>query len=83
MRGEPDELLGDSGGALPAGNMEGKALPAVACGLEELPWTVKGPPAFASASNCVTCSHKGRKHEIIIMHHKSKKQCKGYTAYVS
>lgn len=75
MRGEPDELLGDSGGALPAGNMDGKALLALACGLEEFPCTFKGPPAFASLSNCVTWTHKVTKHEIISI------QSKQYFAY--
>lgn len=54
MRGEPDVLLGESGGPLPAGNIEGKELPEVACGLEEFPGTFNGTPAFASLSNDVT-----------------------------
>jgi hypothetical protein len=53
MRGEPDELLGESGGAVPAGNMEGKVLVA-AFGLEQLPGTFKGAPDLASLSNDVT-----------------------------
>ena len=62
MRGEPDVLLGDRGGALPAGNIEGKELLEVACGLEEFPGTFNGPPALASLSNVVTYTQKRRKH---------------------
>lgn len=53
MRGEPDVLLGERGGAVPAGNMEGKELLA-AFGLEQFPGTFKGAPDFASLSNDVT-----------------------------
>lgn len=53
MRGEPDELLGERGGAVPAGNMEGKELLA-AFGLEQLPGTFRGTPDLASLSNDVT-----------------------------
>lgn len=53
-RGEPDVLLGDRGGALPAGNIEGSELLAEAWGLEEFPGTFKGTPAFASFNNDVT-----------------------------
>lgn len=53
IRGEPDVLLGESGGALPAGNKDGNGLVDEACGLEEFPGTFKGP-AFASFSNVVT-----------------------------
>ena len=53
MRGEPDVLLGERGGAVPAGNMEGKELLA-AFGLERVPGTFKGAPDFASFSNDVT-----------------------------
>jgi hypothetical protein len=60
MRGEPDELLGERGGAVPAGNMEGKELVA-AFGLEQLPGTFKGAPDLASLSNDVTYTiNKGR-----------------------
>jgi len=52
MRGEPDVLLGERGGAVPAGNMEGTLL---AFGLEQFPATFKGLPDFASLSNNVTC----------------------------
>jgi len=55
MRGEPDVLLGERGGAVPAGNMEGKEL-LEAFGLEQFPGTVKGAPDFASLSNDVTCT---------------------------
>jgi hypothetical protein len=54
IRGEPVVLLGESGGALPAGNIEGKELLVEARGLEEFPGTFKGPPAFASLSNDIT-----------------------------
>lgn len=53
IRGEPDELLGERGGAVPAGNIEGKELLA-AFGLEQLPGTFKGAPDLASLSNDVT-----------------------------
>jgi len=56
MRGEPDELLGESGGAVPAGNMEGKEL-LEAFGLEQFPGTFKGEPDFASFNNDVTYTH--------------------------
>lgn len=54
-RGEPEELLGDSGGVplLPAGNMEGNELFAVAFVLLELIFS--GKPAFASSSKDFTC----------------------------
>lgn len=56
-RGEPEELLGDSGGVplLPAGNMEGNELFAVAFVLLEFPGTFSGKPAFASLSKDFTC----------------------------
>lgn len=57
-RGEPDVLLGDKGGALPAGNIDGNELIALACGLDEFPGTFKGPPALASLSNVVTFNHR-------------------------
>lgn len=53
MRGEPDVLLGERGGAVPAGNMEGKGLLA-AFGLEQFPGTFKGAPDLASFNNDVT-----------------------------
>ena len=60
-RGEPEVLLlGDSGGALPAGNMEGNELLAAAFVAEEFPGTFKGTPAFASFSNEVTYSQGTR-----------------------
>lgn len=40
MRGEPDVLLGERGGAVPAGNMEGN-VPLVAFGLEQFPGTFR------------------------------------------
>lgn len=77
MRGEPDVLLGDRGGALPAGNMEGKELPEIACGLDEFPGTFKGPPALASLISDVTCIQKFRKQDkirICIRHWPCKKK---------
>lgn len=55
IRGEPDELLGESGGALPAGNMDGIELLAAAFVLEALPGTFKGFPTFASLTSDFTC----------------------------
>lgn len=49
MRGEPDELLGESGGALPAGNKEGNELPPEALVLTEIPKKLTGLPTFASS----------------------------------
>lgn len=54
-RGEPEELLGDSGGVPPAGNMEGKELLAAAFELLEFPETFSDKPAFASSSKDFTC----------------------------
>lgn len=57
IRGEPDELLGESGGALPAGNMEGNELVEAAFGLEHDPDTFRGTPALALLSKDFTCTH--------------------------
>lgn len=62
MRGEPDVLLGERGGAVPAGNMEGKELLA-AFGLEQFPGTFKGAPDFVSFSKDVTCTYHQVRHE--------------------
>lgn len=48
-RGEPAVLLGESGGALPAGNIDGKELLEAAFVLAELPATFSVAPAFASS----------------------------------
>lgn len=56
VRGEPDELRGESGGVLPAENMEGNELLATAFVLV-FPSALKGTPAFASASKDLTCVH--------------------------
>ena len=53
-RGDPDVLLGERGGTLPAGNMEGSELLAAAIAVPELPATFKGEPAFASSINDLT-----------------------------
>lgn len=42
-------LLGESGGAVPAGNMEGKELLEAAVAPLELPAPLKGWPDFASS----------------------------------
>jgi hypothetical protein len=42
-------LLGESGGALPAGNIDGKELLEAAFVLAELPATFSAPPPFASS----------------------------------
>jgi len=55
MRGDPELLLGESGGALPAGNMEGNGLLAAALALLEFPATFKGWPDFASSTKDFTC----------------------------
>lgn len=55
IRGEPDELLGESGGVLPAENMEGIAFPEVAFGLLVDPDTFKEIPALALLSKDLTC----------------------------
>lgn len=55
VRGEPDELLGESGGVLPAGNIDGKELLVATFVLEEAPVALKGPPALALLSKFFTC----------------------------
>lgn len=57
VRGEPDELRGESGGVLPAGNKEGIELLARAFVIVEFSRALKGAPAFTSASNDLTCVH--------------------------
>ena len=56
-RGEPDELLGESGGALPAGNMEGSEVLPAAFTLKEFPRALKEAPVFASSTRDFTCIH--------------------------
>jgi hypothetical protein len=48
-RGEPEVLLGESGGALPAGNIDGRELLEAAFVLVELPATLSTAPVFASS----------------------------------
>ena len=57
VRGEPDELRGESGGVLPAGNKEGRELIDRAFVFVEFSSALKRAPAFASASNDLTCFH--------------------------
>ena len=57
VRGEPDELRGESGGVLPAGNMDGNELFAKAFVHVEFPSAPNGTPAFASATSDLTCIH--------------------------
>lgn len=54
-RGELDELLGESGGVLAAGNTEGKVLLPAAFKLLKLPTALRGVPAFASSIKDLTC----------------------------
>nr|AFK37896.1 unknown [Medicago truncatula] len=54
VRGEPDELRGESGGVLAAGNKEGNGLIERAFVFVEFSSALKGTPAFASASNDLT-----------------------------
>lgn len=54
--GEPDELLGESGGVLPAGNIEGNELPDALFVLEDIPPAFIGPPPLALLSKDFTCS---------------------------
>jgi hypothetical protein len=56
VRGEPDELLGEIGGALPAGNMEGNELTPPTLTLAEIPGMLMGLPAFASSIKVFTCT---------------------------
>ena len=57
VRGEPDELLGESGGALPLGNMEGNELLPTAFTLEKFAEALTVVPAFASSIKDFTCAH--------------------------
>ena len=54
-RGEPDELLGESGGALPPVNMEDNDPTAFT--LEYLAEALTVVPAFASSIKDFTCAH--------------------------
>lgn len=55
IRGEPEVLRGESGGAPPAGNKEGSGLLPAAFGLLEFPGTLMATPAFASSSKDFIC----------------------------
>ena len=67
VRGEPDELLGESGGALPLGNMEGNELLPTAFTLEKFAEALTVVPAFASSIKDFTCAHvkKGRNESLL------------------
>lgn len=54
-RGEPDELLGESGGVLPAGNIEGNVLLAPAFVPADVPETFRGPVPLALLSKDFAC----------------------------
>lgn len=55
-RGEPEELRGESGGVLPAGNMEGSELIPVELALKEFPWELLiEMPDDASSMRDLTC----------------------------
>lgn len=56
-RGEEDALLGEMGGALPAGNREGNGLFPVAFALEQFTEALKEAPAFASSIKDFTYSY--------------------------
>ena len=64
VRGEPDELRGESGGVLPAGNKEGNELLAKAFVIVEFSSAHKGAPALASAINDLTCVHNASINKI-------------------
>lgn len=53
--GEPDELLGESGGVLAAGNIEGNELLVAAFVLDDVPATFNGPTPLALLSKDFTC----------------------------
>lgn len=55
VRGEPEELLGESGGVPPVGNIEGNGLLEDPLVLLEFPPTLKATPAFASSSKDLIC----------------------------
>lgn len=56
-RGEEDALLGEIGGALPAGNSEGNGLCIAAFKLDQLTEALKEAPDFASLIKDFTCSY--------------------------
>lgn len=62
MRGEPDALLGENGGALPTGNMEGNELTTAVLPLAEIPAMLMGFPGFALSIKVLTCGQA--KHSI-------------------
>lgn len=60
-RGDPDELLGESGGVLPAVNTDGKLFPPAEFKLFKLfefEKAFNGVPAFASSIKDFTCKTK-------------------------
>lgn len=62
-RGEPDELLGESGGVVAAGNIEGNILLPATLTLFEFPRALNGVPALASSIKDFTCQI--RQQEIL------------------
>ena len=56
-RGEPEALLGESGGTLAAGFMEGNGLLPTALEVKEFPGVLLHVPAFASSIKDFTCSY--------------------------
>lgn len=61
-RGEPDELLGESGGALTLENMEGNELLPTAFTLEKFAQALTAVPAFASLIQDFTCAQEMKAH---------------------
>jgi len=74
VRGEPDELRGESGGVLPAGNKEGRELLDRAFVLVEFSSALKAAPAFASAINDLNCFHSAPMKKVKQMKMKVKKK---------
>lgn len=54
--GDPAELLGESGGVLQAGNIEGSELTAATFRVDEVPGEPRGPPPLALFSRDFTCN---------------------------
>ena len=76
-RGEPDELLGESGGALPPGNMEGNELLPTAFTLENFAEALTVAPAFASSIKDFTCAHVKKERNESSLDDKTSIYCLG------